>query len=180
MTALYTIGHSTLPIDDFVATLQRYAIATLVDIRTIPQSRRHPQFGQASLRATLESAGIRYIHMRSLGGLRKPAAESVNGGWRNAAFRGYADYMQTEEFARSIDELVAVAANARAAIMCAEAAPSRCHRSLVGDALLVRGITVVDILSRTRSRPHLLTPSARVIGTTVTYAAETQPELWGI
>jgi uncharacterized protein (DUF488 family) len=168
-TRLHTIGHSTLAIDDFKAALRQYAIATLVDIRTIPQSRRHPQFGQANLRASLESAGIRYIHMRSLGGLRKPAADPVNVGWRNAAFRGYADYMQTDEFARGVDELVAVAAESQTAIMCAEAEPSRCHRSLVGDALLVRGLEVVDILSAANSRPHALSPFAKVAGTSITY-----------
>jgi uncharacterized protein (DUF488 family) len=170
-TTLYTIGHSTRPIDDFLALLRQHAIATLVDIRTIPHSRRHPQFGQQSLRASLEGVGIRYLHMKGLGGLRKPVRHSVNGAWRNEAFRGYADYMQTEEFARCVDELVAVAAPARTAIMCAEAAPARCHRSLVADALLVRGIAVMDILSASEARPHALTPSARTVGTRVSYPA---------
>jgi uncharacterized protein (DUF488 family) len=168
-TTLYTIGHSTRPIDEFIGLLQQHAITTLVDIRTIPQSRRHPQFGQESLRASLESAGIEYIHMKGLGGLRKPAKDSANGAWRNAAFRGYADYMQTKEFAGSIDELVAVAARAPTAIMCAEAVPWRCHRSLAADALLARDLGVVDILSSTVARPHALTWFARVAGTSVTY-----------
>jgi uncharacterized protein (DUF488 family) len=171
MTTLYTIGHSTRPIEEFIALLQQHAIAILVDIRTIPQSRRHPQFGQQNLRASLERVGIRYLHMKGLGGLRKPARDSANGAWRNEAFRGYADYMQTEEFARCIDELVAVAAQARTAIMCAEAAPARCHRSLVADALLVRGIAVMDILSAGEARPHVITASARAVGTRVSYPA---------
>jgi uncharacterized protein (DUF488 family) len=168
-TTLYTIGHSTRPIEELIAMLQRHAIATLVDIRTIPRSRRHPQFGQQSLCASLESVDIRYVHMKGLGGLRKPAPDSMNGAWRNDAFRGYADYMQTQEFGRCVDELIAVAAAARTAIMCAEAAPANCHRSLVADALLVRGIAVVDILTVSQARPHALTLSARVVGTSVSY-----------
>jgi uncharacterized protein (DUF488 family) len=172
MTAtVYTIGHSTRAIDDFVALLRQHAIAALVDIRTIPHSRRNPQFGQQSLRLSLEGAGIRYLHMKGLGGLRKPVADSVNGAWRNEAFRGYADHMQTQEFAECVDELLAAAAQARTAVMCAEAAPARCHRSLVADALLVRGIAVIDILSATEVRPHVLTPSARAVGTRVSYPA---------
>ena len=145
-TTLYTIGHSTRPIDEFIAMLRQHAIATLVDIRTLPQSRRHPQFGQESLRASLASARIQYVHMKGLGGLRKPAADPIDGPRRNAAFRGFADYMRTPEFARCVDELAAVAAKAPTAIMCAEGDPARCHRSLVADALLVRGLEVIHIL----------------------------------
>jgi uncharacterized protein (DUF488 family) len=170
-TTLYTIGHSTRPIDEFIAMLQRHAIATLVDIRTIPQSRRHPQFGHQSLRASLEGAGIRYLHMKDLGGLRKPGPDSMNRAWRNDAFRGYADYMQTQEFAHCVDELIGVAAEARTSIMCAEGAPRNCHRSLVADALLVRGVAVTHILSANEASPHALTPSARVVGTSVSYPA---------
>jgi uncharacterized protein (DUF488 family) len=169
VTTLYTIGHSTRPIDDFIGVLREHAISTLVDIRTIPHSRRHPQFGQQSLRASLEGAGIRYMHMKGLGGLRKPVRDSVNGAWRNEAFRGYADYMQTSEFGKCIDELVAVAAQARTVIMCAEAAPARCHRSLVADALLARSVAVMHILSASEATPHALTPSARAVGTGVSY-----------
>lgn len=170
-TTLYTIGHSTRPIDEFIALLRQHGVAMLVDIRMIPRSRRHPQFGQENLRESLRAAGIEYLHMRSLGGLRKPAANSVNDAWKSTAFRGYADHMQTEEFARCIDELVAVAAARRVAIMCAEAEPSCCHRSLVGDALLVRGSDVVDILNAAESRPHVLTPFAKVAGAQITYGA---------
>jgi uncharacterized protein (DUF488 family) len=171
-TTLYTIGHSTHPIDAFVAMLRRYAIATLVDIRTVPGSRRNPQFGQESLRESLQGAGIAYLHRKSLGGLRRPAKDSVNGGWRNDAFRGYADHMQTEEFSRSVDELIAIASTSPTAIMCAEAVPWRCHRSLVADALLVRGIEVIDILSADHSQAHALTSFARVDGSSVTYPAQ--------
>jgi uncharacterized protein (DUF488 family) len=176
-TTLYTIGHSTRSIEEFMAIMLQHAIATLVDIRTIPHSRRHPQFGQERLRASLEAAEIEYLHMKGLGGLRKPAKSSINAAWRNASFRGYADYMQTPEFARCIDELAAVAARARTAIMCAEAVPWRCHRSLVADALLVRAIDVVDILSSTESRAHALTPFARVAGTSITYPTAQGPLL---
>ena len=168
-TTLYTIGHSARAIDEFIALLAEHAIAMLVDIRTIPNSRRHPQFGQERLRASLGGAHIAYLHMKGLGGLRKTAQNSVNAAWRNAAFRGYADYTQTEEFARWLDELVAVAARATTAIMCAEADPAHCHRSLVGDALLVRGIEVIDILSSAQTRAHALTAFARVAGTSITY-----------
>lgn len=176
-TTLYTIGHSMRSIDEFIGLLQQHAIATLVDIRTIPHSRRHPQFGQESLRASLESVGIRYLHMKGLGGLRKPARDSVNGAWRNEAFRGYADYMQMPEFARSIEELVAVGAQTRTAIMCAEADPARCHRSLVADALLVRGLEVIDVSSPAESRPHALTSFARVAGKGITYPTPRGPLL---
>jgi uncharacterized protein (DUF488 family) len=176
-TKLYTIGHSTRPIEEFVGLLRQHGIATLVDIRTIPQSRRHPQFGQEGLRASLADAGIEYLHMKGLGGLRKPLRDSVNGAWRNTAFRGYADYMQTPEFARCIDELVVVAAKAPTAIMCAEAVPWRCHRSLVADALLVRGEAVIDIVSSADTRPHALTSFARVVGRTLTYPAVQAPLL---
>ena len=170
-TTLYTIGHSTHPIGEFLAMLGHYAIATLVDIRTIPGSRRNPQFGQESLRESLRGAGIEYLHMKSLGGLRRPAKDSLNDGWRNEAFRGYADHMQTEEFGRNVDELIAIAARGPTAIMCAEAVPWRCHRSLVADALLVRGVEVIDILSGDRSQAHALTSFARVDGGSVTYPA---------
>ena len=169
---IYTIGHSTHPIEEFVAALRPYAIERLVDVRTVPGSRRNPQFGQASLQRSLVDAGIEYAHMKSLGGLRRPAKDSVNGGWRNASFRGYADYMQTDEFAGAVDALIALAREKPTVIMCAESVPWRCHRSLVGDALLVRGLTVVDILSATQSQPHALTPFAKVAGTKITYPPE--------
>jgi uncharacterized protein (DUF488 family) len=170
-TTVFTVGHSTRPIAEFIDVLHRYGIELLVDIRTVPGSRRNPQFGQKSLEQSLADAGIRYLHMKSLGGLRRTTEHSINLGWRNASFRGYADYMQTPEFAEAVDELAALAAEQRVAIMCAEAVPWRCHRSLVGDALLVRGIEVIDVLSETSSKPHALTPFAKVDGTRITYPA---------
>ncbi|MEZ5074683.1 MAG: DUF488 domain-containing protein [Solirubrobacterales bacterium] len=166
---IYTIGHSTHPVATFIAMLDAHGIETLVDVRTAPGSRRNPQFGKQALRQELAAAGIDYCHAQRLGGLRRPDADSVNGGWRNESFRGYADYMQTGEFTSALDELAELAGRGRAAIMCAEAVPWRCHRSLIGDALLARGIPVIDILPGARSRPHALTPFARVAGATVTY-----------
>jgi uncharacterized protein (DUF488 family) len=175
-TALYTIGHSTHPIDEFVAILHAFSIERLVDVRTVPRSRRNPQFEQSSLEASLAGAGIEYRHMKSLGGLRRTRADSVNTAWRNVSFRGYADYMQTPEFAAAIDDLIALAGEKRTAVMCAEAVPWRCHRSLIGDALIVRGVAVVDILGKTQSKPHALTSFARVDGVRITYPPA-QPEL---
>ncbi|HEU4617220.1 MAG TPA: DUF488 domain-containing protein [Gammaproteobacteria bacterium] len=172
-TTVYTLGHSTRPIEEFIALLRRHGIELLVDIRTVPGSRRNPQFGQQSLEQSLAAAGIGYRHMKSLGGLRRTSTQSVNLGWRNASFRGFADYMQTPEFAAAVDELVELARGARVAIMCAEAVPWRCHRSLVGDALLVRGVEVVDVIGEASSRAHTLTPFAKVEGTAITYPAAT-------
>lgn len=175
-TTIYTLGHSTHPIDEFIGMLRVYAIERLVDVRTVPRSRHNPQFEQASLSTSLPEAGIEYRHMKSLGGLRKTQADSVNNGWRNASFRGYADYMQTPDFAAAIDELIALAGEKRTAVMCAEAVPWRCHRSLIGDALLVRGVAAIDIFSATQSKPHALTSFAQVDGTKITYPPP-QPEL---
>jgi uncharacterized protein (DUF488 family) len=169
---VYTIGHSTHPIETFIALLDAHGVRTLVDVRTIPGSRRNPQFGQEPLRRVLERAGIGYRFMKELGGLRKTSEESVNAGWRNKSFRGYADYMQTVGFAAAIDELIAIAAEDVTAIMCAEAVPWRCHRSLIADALSVRGITAIDIVAGSRSRPHTLTSFARVSGTAIPYPPE--------
>lgn len=169
---ILTIGHSTRPLDEFIALLKAHQVTLLVDVRTIPRSRHNPQFNKESLPDSLEKAGIGYIHMRGLGGLRHAKPDSVNAGWRNLSFRGYADYMQTPEFENRIDELIALAREHRIAVMCAEAVPWRCHRSLIGDALTVRGIRVEDIMSLTQSRAHTLTPFANVRGSTVTYPAE--------
>jgi uncharacterized protein (DUF488 family) len=166
---VFTVGHSTLPIERFLALLSAYGIEQLADVRTIPRSRRNPQFGADALRASLETAGIAYVPFAELGGLRKPRKDSPNSGWRNESFRGYADYMQTQEFEDGLARLIELAADKRTAIMCAEAVPWRCHRSLVADALAVRGIDVVEILSDTSYREHSLTPFARVAGTSVTY-----------
>lgn len=169
LVEVFTIGHSTHPIEEFLAILKAHAIETLVDIRTVPRSRHNPQFNRDSLPASLKASGIRYVHMAGLGGLRRPRKDSINTGWRNDSFRGYADYMQTDEFARQLDELIALAHNARVAIMCAESVPWRCHRSLVADALTARGVTVRHIMSATSAKPHVMTPFAHVEGERVTY-----------
>jgi uncharacterized protein (DUF488 family) len=169
---IFTVGHSTLPIEQFIAVLGAYGIETLADIRTVPRSRYNPQFNSEALAAALAQHGIAYVGLPGLGGLRHPRKDSPNTGWRNESFRGYADYMQTPAFATALDELIRLSRTKRVAIMCAEAVPWRCHRSLVADALDVRGIAVVEILSATSHRPHKLTPFAQVQGTTVTYPPE--------
>jgi uncharacterized protein (DUF488 family) len=167
--AIFTVGHSTLPIERFVALLQGYGIEYLADIRTIPRSRRNPQFEGAALGRSLSAAGIEYVAMPALGGLRRTRKDSPNGGWRNASFRGYVDYMQTEAFESALQSLIGMSRQASTAIMCAEAVPWRCHRSLVADALSVRDVPVVEILSPTSSRKHRLTPFAHVEGLRITY-----------
>lgn len=166
---LFTIGHSTLPIEEFVACLRRYGVEQLVDVRTIPRSRHNPQFNADALTESLPEAGIAYVSMPALGGLRHSRPDSPNGAWRNKSFRGYADYMQTAEFRAAIDELMSLRADRPTAIMCAEAVPWRCHRSLVADALTVRSVPVVEILSASKWREHTLTAFAQVDGETVTY-----------
>lgn len=166
---IFTIGHSTRSIDEFIRILKAFEVTYLADIRTVPRSRTNPQFNKDSLPESLQSANISYTHMSGLGGLRKTSANSPNSGWRNLSFRGYADYMQTAEFAASLDELIEMSKRGRAAIMCAEAVPWRCHRSLVGDALLVRGYEVADIMSETKSQLHRLTSFAAVSGKVITY-----------
>lgn len=154
--------------------LERNRVEEVVDVRTVPGSRHNPQFGQEALAASLAAAGIRYERLVALGGLRHTPAGtvSINGAWRNASFRSYADYMQTPAFAAGIDTLLALAARYRVALMCAEALPWRCHRSLIGDALLVRGIEVQDIMSPTSTKPHTLTAFAKVDGERVWYPAD--------
>ncbi len=176
---IYTIGHSTRALDEFLAMLRARGVATLVDVRTIPRSRRNPQFTGASLAESLGQASIRYLHTPGLGGLRHPRPDSSNTGWRNAGFRGYADYMETAEFERNLEALIEEAARARVAFMCAEAVPRRCHRSLIADALSARGLEVEHILSAAGTEPHTLTPFARVEGTKVTYpgGSDAQAEL---
>lgn len=174
MTTVFTIGHSNRSIDDFVALLRENGVETLVDIRTIPKSLHNLQFGQDRLPESLASEGIDYRHMADLGGLRKTSPSSVNTGWRNTSFRGYADYMQTDAFTQAVEELVDLGRGSTTAIMCAEAVPWRCHRSLVGDALLVRGVDVIDIMGPGSTRPHKLTPFAVVDGTEVSYPPENE------
>jgi uncharacterized protein (DUF488 family) len=170
--SVLTIGHSTRPLEEFIALLKAHAVTLVIDVRTIPRSRHNPQFNQDSLPESLKKAGIGYIHMAGLGGLRHARADSLNIGWRNASFRGYADYMQTPEFDQQIENLIQLAKEHRLALMCAEAVPWRCHRSLIGDALTVRGIRTEDIMSLTQCRLHTLTPFALVQGTKVTYPGE--------
>lgn len=167
-----TIGHSTRTIEEFIHLLVAHAVTRVVDVRTVPRSRHNPQFNRDTLPASLQRAGIGYTHLAELGGLRHTAADSPNTGWHNASFRGYADYMQTPEFDQAIQRLIQLANHDRIAIMCAEAVPWRCHRSLIADALLVRGIVCEDIMSATRRQVHTLTPFAWVEGSRITYPPE--------
>ena len=167
--AVFTVGHSTMPIERFIALLQTYGVKRLVDIRSAPRSRHNPQFNDTSLAESLTARQIEYVHIQALGGLRRAHKDSPNTGWRNESFRGYADYMQGEEFRDALETLIRMSRQERAAIMCAEAVPWRCHRSLVADALTVRGIPAVEILSESSYRMHKLTPFARVEGTRITY-----------
>lgn len=173
---IFTVGHSTLPIDRFIALLQAYGIERLADIRTVPRSRHNPQFNAAALADSLAAERIEYLPMPALGGLRRARKDSPNTGWRNASFRGYADYMQTPTFRQSLDRCVELAKQERLVLMCAEAVPWRCHRSLIADALLARAIEVREITSGVRTQPHSLTPWARVTGTVVTYPGPAPPE----
>jgi uncharacterized protein (DUF488 family) len=167
-----TIGHSTHTLEEFIRLLQAHGATCVVDVRTVPRSRHNPQFNKASLPRSLKKAGLGYVHTPRLGGLRHAKHDSPNVGWRNASFRGYADYMQTPEFAQGLEELIRLAAKDRTVLMCAEAVPWRCHRSLIADALLVRGIRTEDIMSATRRQVHTLTPFATVRGTAITYPTE--------
>lgn len=169
--AIHTIGHSVLSIDAFLGMLDRHSIGRLVDVRRHPGSRRHPQFGSEALRSALRVHGMAYEHLPELGGRRAPTRDSPQRGWRNASFRGYADYMQTEAFDRALQQLVRWAGDAPAAIMCAEALPWRCHRALIADALVARGISVFHII-RDEVRAHALPPFARVQGTRVDYPGD--------
>ena len=171
-----TIGHSNRPIEEFIALLQQNEVACVLDIRTVPKSRHNPQFGQDQLPGSLSAAGIGYRYLPGLGGLRRPRPDSPNGGWRNTSFRGYADYMQTPEFAKNVDAVIDLAGSTRCVLMCAESGPWRCHRSLVADALLVRGIPVEHIINPGKRRPHTLTPFAKVEGTRILYPPEVEGE----
>lgn len=171
MTTVYTIGHSTRQIDEFIDILAGYGAELLVDIRTVPRSRHNPQFESSALAASLAEVGIGYVHAADLGGLRSKSRDSANSGWRNQSFRNYADHMQTAKFKDAMARLVEAAESETTVIMCAEAVPWRCHRSLVGDALLVRGIGVTDIMSATNAKPHRLTSFAAVDGKDITYPA---------
>ena len=171
-----TIGHSNRPIEAFIDLLRQNGVECLLDVRTVPKSRHNPQFGQDQLPLSLAAAGIAYRQMPGLGGLRRPLKESPNSGWRNTSFRGYADYMQTPEFAHNVEEVIALAATTRCALMCAESVPWRCHRSLVADALLVRGVQVEHIINPGKRRPASLTKFARVDGLRILYPPEEEGE----
>jgi uncharacterized protein (DUF488 family) len=171
-----TVGHSTRPLAEFIALLAAHSVARLIDVRTVPRSRHNPQFNLDTFPAALESAGIHYAHVEGLGGFRRAGAESPNMGWRNASFRGYADYMQTAEFAQNLAPLIKVAKQERVALMCAEAVPWRCHRSLIADALVVHGLRVEEIINRTRCQIHALTSFAKVSGTAITYPRSSATE----
>jgi uncharacterized protein (DUF488 family) len=166
---VFTIGHSTRPIEVFIRLLKAHGVQRVVDVRTIPRSQHNPQFNRNQLSPALHRAKIHYRYMPGLGGLRHARPDSANMGWRNASFRGYADYMQTSEFEDSVTHCIELATRERVVLMCAEAVPWRCHRSLIADALLVRGIEAREITSGIRTRPHALTSWARVNGTQVTY-----------
>ena len=168
---VFTIGHSTRPIDDFVHLLKSHGVQRVVDVRTLPRSRANPQFDITRLPGLLTAVHIYYTHLPGLGGLRRPHRDSPNVGWRNKSFRGYADHMQSPAFKQSLERCLELASIERVALMCAEAVPWRCHRSLIADALVARGIDALEIASDSRVRPHALTPFAQVRGTEITYPA---------
>jgi len=167
--AIYTIGHSTRTLDEFIGLLKAHEVTRLADIRTVPRSRRHPHFSIDALASSLPEAGVSYRHLPGLGGLRKPRRDSTNAAWRHAGFRGYADYMQTPEFDAALGEFLEFAEYGRSVLMCAEGVWWRCHRQLVADALVARGIEVRHILSATSAPAHAMTDFSRVIDGRVTY-----------
>jgi len=163
------MGHSILSIEEFIERVRKWGIQQVIDVRTIPKSRHNPQFEKEALIGELKKSDIFYLHLKALGGLRKPVKDSENDGWRNSSFRGYADYMQTPKFEEALVKLISLAREKTSVILCAEAVPWRCHRSLVADALVSRGFHVEDIFSERLTRPHLLNPMARVRGNNITY-----------
>ncbi|SFU38337.1 Protein of unknown function, DUF488 [Nitrosospira multiformis] len=167
-----TIGHSTHPLEEFVNLLKKNEVTHLLDVRTVPRSRHNPQFNKETLPDSLRAAGIKYTHLPGLGGLRRARKDSINEGWRNASFRGYADYMQTQEFVENVNQVIELAAHDCCALMCAEAVPWRCHRSLIADALVVRGVRVEDIIDNHGRKPHSLTPWAQTDGLKIFYPAQ--------
>jgi len=166
---ILTIGHSTRTLDDFIGILRPHGVALLVDIRTIPRSRHNPQFNQETLSERLKESRIDYVLMKQLGGLRHPRADSPNMGWRNSSFRGFADYMQTEEFTKGVDQLIGLAQSVQACITCAEVLPWRCHRWLISDALSIRGVHVEHIMTIKTRKKHSMTRWASIEGTQITY-----------
>ncbi len=169
---IFTIGHSTRTWDDFVAILKSHNIQALADVRRFPGSRRHPHFNAGAMKDALPRDAIQYLPMPALGGRRPAQPDSPNTAWRNASFRGYADYMRTPEFLSALDSLQSIASEKPTAFMCAEALPWQCHRSLIADALLIRGWEVLDIYDARQIKPHTLTKFAKVRGTEITYPAD--------
>jgi uncharacterized protein (DUF488 family) len=169
---VFTIGHSTRPIEDFIALLRAHNIQLLVDVRTVPRSRHNPQFNRDTLPDSLDLAHIKYLHLPELGGLRHARKDSTNTAWRNLSFRGFADYMETPEFEKGLSILIEESRSRPTAIMCAEAVPWRCHRSLIADALVARGVPVFEISSATRVQPHKITPFAQIEAKQVRYPAK--------
>jgi Protein of unknown function, DUF488 len=169
---VFTIGHSTRPLPEFIAMLRAHSVERVADVRSIPRSRYNPQFNRETLARRLRAARIGYVHLKKLGGLRHAKADSANLGWHNASFRGFADYMQTEDFLSGLARLEKLAIGKPTAIMCAEAVPWRCHRSLIADALVVRDFSVEDIMSVARASEHEITPFARVRGLRITYPTD--------
>ena len=175
MPLVCTIGHSTRTIEAFIGLLCANQIQQVLDVRTVPRSRHNPQFNYDVLPVSLSSVQISYSHIPGLGGLRHPRPDSPNNAWRNASFRGYADYMQSAEFAKNVDSVALLARTLRCVLMCAEAVPWRCHRSMIADALIVRGVAVEDIIGTKERKPHQLTSFARIIGSQITYPAQADP-----
>jgi len=167
--SIWTIGHSTLSLDQLIERLQSFRIEVLVDVRSYPGSRRYPHFNRENLTHTLSEAQIRYIHAPDLGGRRRARPDSQNVAWRNESFRGYADYMETKEFAQGIDRLLDLARAHRTAIMCSEAVWWRCHRSLISDYLKVNGVTVNHIMDVGKSEAHPFTSAARIVDGSLSY-----------
>jgi len=170
--SVFTIGHSTRELAEFIRLLQAHGVTKIADVRTVPRSRHNPQFNRETLPDALKTASIGYVHLPGLGGLRHARADSPNMAWRNASFRGFADYMQTDEFTKNMEWLTDLAKEEHIALMCAEAVPWRCHRSLIADALTVGGITVEHIMSTAHRQLHTLTPWARVEGRRITYPGD--------
>ncbi len=166
---VYTIGHSVRTLEEFLRMLRAHGVTRLIDVRTIPRSRHNPQFNRETLSRFLRNRRIAYRHMKSLGGLRRASPDSPNQGWRNASFRGFADYMQTREFSSALEKLMDLAGKKVTAIMCAEAVPWRCHRSLIADSLTIRGIKVRHIQSAATAKEHALSPMAKLKGSTIFY-----------
>jgi uncharacterized protein (DUF488 family) len=173
---LYTVGHSTRSLDAFVDLLKRHGVTAIADVRRFPKSRKYPHFNDDALALSLPERGLTYTPVPLLGGRRRARPDSPNTGWRNEGFRGYADYTMTEPFAQGLEQLLTLAAGAPTAMMCAEAVPWRCHRSLIADAALVRGWRVLDVVGDAAPTPHKLTKFARVEGTRITYPPEAETE----